>query len=390
MTHDIERDAPGANDDAPSQPMMLPVLPLRELVLFPGITVPIAVGRAGTLKAIEAARADGEPLVFAVTQKDNTTKVSADGLHATGTVARIEQVQRSLSGVQVILRAERRGCAVRFERASSGYLTAAVRGVDDLMPVDSEDAAFKALYSEAQERAAELAKKAGLPEETVRQVLSGIEDPGQLADLVAGYIDVSSAERQRLLETASVEERLRRVLIHVQRQLEMINARADLQSKIQEELGDRQREMFLREQLKTIQKELDDDDGGEELEGLKAKLDDLDLPPDARKEVDREFKRLSRMGREAMESQVIRTFLETVSELPWEERSDESLDLARAEEILDEDHYGLADVKDRILEFLAVRQLRQATALAEKEAETAASEDTETPDLAAETAETAD
>ena len=351
------------------EPLILPVLPLRELVLFPGITVPIAVGRAGTLKAIEAARSSGgDPLVLAVTQRKNTTKVTPDELYSTGTVARIEQVQRSLSGIQVILRAERRGRAVRFEHdAGGGYLTAAVRDVEELLPADLDDPAFVALYREAQARAAELAKKSGLPEETVRQVLSGINDAGQLADLVAGYIDVPSAERQRLLETVSVEERLRRVLIDVQRQLELISAKEDLQSKIQEELGDRQREIFLREQLKTIQKELGDDDVGAELEELEAKLEALDLPADARKEVDRELKRLSRMGREAMESQVIRTFLETVAELPWNERSDESLDIGEAEHILNEDHYGLEDVKDRVLEFLAVRQLRQAAELAAAE-----------------------
>ncbi|MCG8462647.1 MAG: AAA family ATPase, partial [Holophagales bacterium] len=302
-----------------------------------------------------------------------------EGLYTLGVVARIEQIQRSLSGIQVLLRSDRRGMAVRYERSPQGFLQAVIRGVEELAPPDPEDAAFLALYGEARNRAAELAKKAGLAEDTVRQVLSGVEEPGRLADLVAGYIDIDSEERQSLLETLSVEERLRRVLIHVERQLEVITAREDLQSKIQEELGERQREMFLREQLKTIQKELGDDDQDAELEELKAKLDALDLPSEARKEVDREFKRLSRIGREAMEAQVIRTFLETITELPWSERSEESLDLESAEAILDEDHYGLAEVKDRILEFLAVRQLHleaelEAKTRAEEEGETAGSE----------------
>ncbi|MEM6797202.1 MAG: LON peptidase substrate-binding domain-containing protein, partial [Acidobacteriota bacterium] len=130
-----------------SEPILLPVLPLRELVLFPGITVPIAVGRAGTLKAIEAARSgDGEPLVLAVTQKQNTTKVTPEELHSTGTVARIEQVQRSLAGVQVLLRAEGRGRAIRFQPAEAGYLTAAVREANEIYPADLEDPAFVALY----------------------------------------------------------------------------------------------------------------------------------------------------------------------------------------------------------------------------------------------------
>ncbi|MEM6797757.1 MAG: AAA family ATPase, partial [Acidobacteriota bacterium] len=237
-----------------------------------------------------------------------------------------------------------------------------------IYPADLEDPAFVALYDEVQRRAAELAKKSGLPEETVQQVIAGVEQPGRLADLAAGFIDIEPTERQSLLEALSVEERLRRVLIHIQRQLEVIDAREDLQSKIQAELGDRQREIFLREQMKTIQKELGEEDDGAELEELTEKLAALDLPAEARKEVDRELRRLSRIGREGMESQVIRTFLETITELPWTERSEESLDLEQAERILNEDHYGLADVKDRILEFLAVRQLHQQAELEAQQA----------------------
>ena len=127
---------------------------------------------------------------------------------------------------------------------------------------------------------------------------------------------------------------------------------------MQAEIGDRQREMFLREQMKAIQDELGEGEGGAELEELRAKLDALELPEDVRKEVDREFGRLARMGREAMESQVIRTYLETIAELPWNTRTEEQIDLKHAAKVLEEDHYGLEDVKDRVLEFLAVRQLQ--------------------------------
>jgi ATP-dependent Lon protease len=161
-----------------------------------------------------------------------------------------------------------------------------------------------------------------------------------------------------LLETLSVEERLRRVLVHMQRQIGVLDAQEDIKSQVQEELGERQREMFLREQMKTIQRELGEGDERDDLEELKETLAALDLPPEARKEVDREFGRLSRIGRESMESQVIRTFLENIAELPWNERSKEHLELPAAQRILDEDHYALGDVKDRVLEFLAVRQLR--------------------------------
>jgi ATP-dependent Lon protease len=187
-----------------------------------------------------------------------------------------------------------------------------------------------------------------------------VNEPGKFADLVAGYIDITPQERQILLETLSVEERLRRVLVHVQRQIGVLDAQEDIKSQVQEELGERQREMFLREQLKTIQRELGEDDERDDLRDLKEKIAALQLPAEVRKEVDRELSRLTRIGRESMESQVIRTFLENIVELPWNTRSAEHLDLVEAQRILDEDHYALGDVKDRVLEFLAVRQLRAA------------------------------
>ncbi|HET9466327.1 MAG TPA: endopeptidase La, partial [Gemmatimonadales bacterium] len=196
--------------------------------------------------------------------------------------------------------------------------------------------------------------------------LAGVNEPGKFADLVAGYIDITPAQRQMLLETLGVEERLRRVLVHVQRQIGVVDAQEDIKSQVQEELGERQREMFLREQMKTIQRELGEGDERDDLQELKDTLAALDLPPEARKEVDREFNRLTRIGRESMESQVIRTFLENVAELPWNERSKEHLELPQAQLILDEDHYALGDVKDRVLEFLAVRQLRLQQDEAEK------------------------
>ena len=149
-------------------------------------------------------------------------------------------------------------------------------------PLNPEDPAFVALHREARARAAELGQKSGLPEEVVQQVLGGVNDPGRFADLVAGYIDITPAQRQGLLETLSVEERLRRVLVHLQRQIGVLDAQEDIKSQVQEELGERQREMFLREQLKTIRKELGEDDESADLEELREKLDALDLPEDAR------------------------------------------------------------------------------------------------------------
>ena len=347
------------------QRQTLPVLPLRGTVIFPGITAPIAAGRPGTLRAIETAL-KGDRLVFAVAQRDNSEEPTSDILFTTGVIARIGQIQRGLGGVQLLLQGEQRATALQYAEVD-GYLTAVIVPADEMMPLDVKDHAFEALHKEARERAAELGEKRGLPEEVVHQVLDSVDDAGRFSDLVAGYIELTVPEKQGLLETLSVEDRLRRVLVHVQRQIGLMEAQEDIKSQVQEELGERQREMFLREQLKAIQKELGDDDQSKEVAELRAKLTALELPKEARAEVERELGRLERAGRESMEAQVIRTYLEWIAELPWNKRSDDSLDLPRASVILEEDHYGLKDVKDRVLEFLAVRQLRAQQVAAEVE-----------------------
>jgi ATP-dependent Lon protease len=357
-----------------SERMTIPVLPLREVVLFPSVTAPIGAGRPGTLRAIEAALASDDKLIFAVSQRHNIEDVSPELLYTIGTVAKVGQVQRGLAGMQLLLHGEHRGIAMHYQE-HDGYLQVIVREAEEMAPLDPEDTAFVALYREARERAAELGHKSGLPDEVVQQVLAGVTEPGQFADLISGYIDIDPAQRQVLLETLSVEERLRRVLVHVQHHVTVLEAQEDIKSQVQEELGERQREMILREQLKTIKQELGEDDEADEFEELRRTLSELPLPEAARKEVDRELSRISRISRESMESQVIRTFLENVAELPWGTRSEDHLDLAKAEAILDEDHYALRDVKDRVLEFLAVRQLRNEAEAREAEASAEAAAD---------------
>ncbi len=339
-----------------AQRQTLPVLPLRGTVIFPGQTAPITAGRPGTLRAIETAL-KGDRLVFAVAQRENSEEPTPEILYSMGVIAKIGQVQRGLGAVQLLLQGEQRATALHLN-TTDGLMTAVIVNTEEMDPIDEHDAAFEALHREVRERASDLGEKRGLPEEVVKQVLDSAEEPGRFADLVASYLELSVPEKQGLLETLSVEERLRRVLVHVERQIGMLEAQEEIKSQVQEELGERQREMFLREQLKAIQKELGDDDSTKELSDLRERFAKLELPKDARTEVERELGRLERSGKESMEAQVIRTYLEWMSELPWNTRSDDHLDLNRASTVLEEDHYGLRDVKDRVLEFLAVRQLR--------------------------------
>jgi len=278
-----------------AQRQTLPVLPLRGTVIFPGLTAPIAAGRPGTLRAIEAAL-KGDRLVFAVAQRDNTDEPTPDILYSMGVIARIGQIQRGLGGVQLLLQGEQRATALQYTTVDN-YLAAVVQPVEEQKPLSEDDPAFVALYKEIRERAAELGERRGLPEEVVHQVLDAVTDPGRFSDLVAGYIELPVAERQGLLENMNVEDRLRRVLVHVQRQIGMIEMQEEIKSQVQEELGERQREMYLREQMKAIQKELGDDDQSKEISELREKLDKLELPPSARTEVERELGRLERAGR---------------------------------------------------------------------------------------------
>ncbi len=339
----------------------LPVIVLRDLVIYPGVTMPMSVGRSDSLSAIQAAAESPDRRFFALLQREKSEDVDPLGLHTIGVIARVVQLQQGLGGTQALIQGLHRGIALRIDTTEE-HLLATVSPAEELMPVDPDDLAFIALDEELRNRAAELGERAGIPSDVLNKTLRAVNDPGRLADLVAGHLELPAGDHQSLLETLAVEERMRRVLMLVQRRIKVLDAQQDINSQVEEEIGDRQREMYLREQLKAIRKELGDDEGGEDLEELKERVAELELPPAARKEVDRELRRLERMGRESMESQVIRTYIETVCELPWSELSDERLDLSDAARILDEDHYGLEDTKDRILEFLAVRVMHDRQA----------------------------
>ena len=371
-------DEPDVEDDAEEfmeERARLPVLPLRGTVVFPSVAAPIAAGRDKTLAAIEYAL-QGSKRLIAVSQLDAETEDPVpEDLYRIGTICRIAQMQRVPGGIQLVVQGTGRGAVLEFTERED-FVEAVVRRMQDMPPLDDEDSAYTALHKEVRERAAQLSRLRGVPKEIVEHLLGGVTGGGELADLVAFYTELEVPEKQDLLETLSVEDRLRKLLLHLQRQIGVLEAQAQIRSKVQEELGERQREVFLREQMKAIRSELGDDADQEEIQELRERLEALDLPEEARTEVDRELRRLERIPREAAESQVIRTFLETVADLPWSERTEDRLDLKRAEEILERDHYGLSDVKDRVLDFLAVRSLqeRRNQAVAEAEAEEAEEE----------------
>jgi ATP-dependent Lon protease len=351
-------EATGHNGDRSETRLRLPVIPLRGTVVFPAVAAPIAAGREKTMRAIESA-VEGDKLLFAVAQLDAETEEPVpEALFRVGTICRIAQMQKVPGGVQMVIQGDTRAAALEY-REHEGQLEVVARRMEDMAPLDSEEPAFAALYKEVHERASEVSRLRGVPKEIVDHLFGTVKTPGELADLVAFYTELDVEEKQELLETLSVEDRLRKLLLHLQKQIGLLEAQEQIREKVQEELGERQREIYLREQMKAIQKELGEDVDSAEVEDLRERIEGLELPEAARIEVDRELRRLERIPRESAEAQVVRTYLEVVADLPWSETTTEQLDLVRAEEILDRDHYGLQDVKDRVLDFLAVRKLQE-------------------------------
>lgn len=345
----------------------LPVLPLRDTVVYPGVAVPISAGRPGTVEAVQAAL-DGDRRLFAVAQRENVDEPEPGVLFNVGTVVRIIQTHRVRGGVQLLVQGESRAQAISYQEDGEEMLRAVLLGMDRHEPRDVADPAFQALDRELRDRAAELGTRRGVPAEALNQLIQGVDEPGPFADLVAFYLELPTPEKQKLLEVLDDEERMRQALVAVERELARIDAQEEIQARVQSELGERQREMLLREQLKQIQKELGEEEEQGDLDELKERLEALELEEEARSEVDRELRRLERTSSQSAEYQVIRTFLEWIIELPWNDRTEDKIDLDLSAEILDDDHYGLEDVKDRVLEFLSVRKLQMERAEADAEA----------------------
>jgi ATP-dependent Lon protease len=351
--------------------LKLPVLPLRETVVFPGVAVPISAGRPGTVEAIQEAL-DGDRRMFAVCQRENVDDATPELLYHTGVIIQVAQAQRVRGGLQLLIHGVERAQAISYSRSGEAMLAAVVRPLEGDGAQVLEGAGFLALDRELRDRAVELGQRRGIPQEALDQLVEGVEHPGTFADMVGFHLDVPASEKQALLETLGVEERMRRVLVAVERDLLRLEAQQEIQQRVQEELGDKQREMVLREQLKAIQKELGEEDEAGDVEVLRDRIAALELSAEARAEVDRELSRLERTHPQSAEYQVIRTYLDWICDLPWGERTVDRINLGEADRVLAEDHYGLEDVKDRILEFLAVRKLQMERSEAEASAGAAA------------------
>jgi len=338
-------------------PDELPVLPLRDMVVFPYMVVPLFVARDRSIAAIEDALA-GDRLLMLVAQRDGSIDApEPDDLYRVGTVVMVMRILRMNDGrVKVLVQGVAKATIDSFvEREAATWVR--------LTPKFDEDETEWCVEAEALVRAVrghveELLPLKNLPPE-VLSITANVHEPGRLADLVASNLKLRLSEAQEILEIVDPLVRLRRVDAILRRELEVTSVQAEIQSQAHDEMSRNQREHFLREQLRAIQEELGESDPrGEEVEDYRTKIEEAGMPEEALAESMRQLRRLERMHPEGPESQVVRSYLDWMVELPWSNASPDQLDLANAQAILNEDHAHLAEIKDRILEFLGVRKLR--------------------------------
>lgn len=352
LSDEIPRDEDGR--------LVLPLIPLRGLTIFPNMVLHFDIGREKSINALEKAMINDQ-YIFLVTQKDETTDLpTREDFYEIGTIARIKQMLR-LPGdsIRVLVEGITRG---RIDKMiiEVPYFKCTVEQIDDNEPVrnTARSEALKRSVLAAFDEYLTLNQK--MSPETYASVAT-INEPGRFADVVASHLDVKPEEKQKILECLDINERLDALYDLLTREIQILNIENDISSKVKTQINRNQKEYYLREQLRAIQEELGGEEEGEdEIQQWRDQLAALDLPEKTAEKIEKEIKRFSYMQPSSAEGTVIRTYIETILSLPWNKESKTEIDLKKAEEILDEDHYGLQKVKERVLEYLAVVQLSQS------------------------------
>ncbi|HEY7691312.1 MAG TPA: LON peptidase substrate-binding domain-containing protein, partial [Gaiellaceae bacterium] len=337
-------------------PSTLPVLPLKETVVFPQSMTPLAIGQERSIRLVDEVASGDRMLALVGARNEEVESPGWDDLHEVGTAAVVHKLIRIPDGtLRILVQGIRR---VRLDRRvqDEPYLVGEFSEVPEVVAESKE---LEALTRNVQTLFGRIiAALPYLPEE-LQIAAANVDDPTVLSYLVASTMRLKAEEKQQLLETADVAERLRAISAILGRELEVIELGSKIQSQVASEIEKGQREYFLRQQLKAIQEELGEGDPEQaELQELRERVETAELPEEVRKAVDRELGRLERLPSAAAEHGVIRTYLEWILSLPWSTTTEDNLDLVRAREILDEDHYDLEKVKDRIIESLAVAKLK--------------------------------
>jgi ATP-dependent Lon protease len=340
-------------------PEILPILPVRDTVLFPGAVLPLTVGRESSLALVNALQGE-EKMLGVVAQLDPRIEdPAAADLHKVGTLARVHKTVKMPNGNVVIFLEGLQRIQIVDLIGLRPYLRAKVEAQPDIL--GEADTELEALERNAQELFRDVVSHSPQLSDDLQSAAMNIDDPGRLADFIAGTLPtLSTLLRQELIETSSVRRRLETLIRELSKELEVLELRSKIHDQVQEQVSQNQREYLLREQMKAIQKELgESDDTMQEIDELRKKVDEAGMTAEAKKECDRELKRLAKMTPASAEYMVSRTYLEWMTSLPWNKSSgSEEINIAKAHEILDEDHYDLQKVKERILDYLAVKKLQ--------------------------------
>ena len=355
----IKGGAPGAGDTGgPVEvPEQLPILPLRNSVLFPGSIIPIDVGRRKSVRLVEEAISKERPVIGILTQRDARTEDPTEAdMYSVGCAARILKVIKlAKDNFSVILQGVSRIRIAEYQQQEP-FIIAKVSAVPDPTTADVELDALVMNLKDIAKRVIKLMPE--LPKEA-GALVDSVTEPGQLADLITSNLDLQVDEKQDVLETFDLKSRMRTVLQFLSRQLEVLKVREKINTQVQEEMGRNQREYVLRQQLKAIKEELGElDDAGNDLEEFKEKITEAKMGPEVEKVAMKQYERLKIMQPSSAEYTVTRTYLEWLVELPWSISTEDKLDIQEARDILNSDHYDLEKVKKRILEYLAVRKLK--------------------------------
>ncbi|HEX8959825.1 MAG TPA: endopeptidase La [Solirubrobacterales bacterium] len=340
-------------------PDALPVLPLRETVTFPETLTPLAVGQERSIKLVNDVLGANRMLVMVASRDPESEAPGPDDLYEVGVVGVVARMLKVPDGtIRILVQGTQR---VRLGPyvAEEPYLVARIAELPDVVERTPE---LEALTRNVQRTFSEIIEQIPYLPEELQMAVANIEDPAALGHLIAGALRISTEEKQQLLEEVDVAARLRHLSQILARELEVVQLGSQIQSQVQSEIDKGQREFFLRQQLKAIQDELGEGDEQQaEVNELRERIEGAELPEHARKAADRELSRLEKLPPAAAEHGVIRTYLEWLVELPWSKQTEDNLDIAHARKVLDADHYDLEKVKDRILEYLAVRKLNPSS-----------------------------
>ncbi|MFL5440876.1 MAG: LON peptidase substrate-binding domain-containing protein, partial [Myxococcales bacterium] len=338
-------------------PQVLPILPLRNSVFFPGGVLPLAVGRQKTIALIKDAVRDDQVIGVVTQRKAEEEDPGAADLHSMGTVARIVKLLKmGEDNYSLVVQGLARFRVVELVQEHP-YLKARIEAIEDKTPPDHVE--IEALGINLKKLAREVIEMMPELPAAATELVESITQPGHLADLIAANVDVPIEEKQQVLETVDLKERMKLVLELLNRKREILKLSSKIDSQVKGEMSKTQREYYLRQQLKAIKEELGElGEEEEELDELGERIKKLGLPPDVEKVANKELNRLKSIPTASSEYTVARTYLEWIADLPWTKKTEDNLDVENARQVLDKDHYSLEKVKKRILEYLAVRKLK--------------------------------